>query len=183
MFWAVIFMFLPQGVLPYICLTGMCRPKGYGFWADLVWKRVLPLPILVWVWVWFLRDFGGGWTYLSFEFQINKKEREICELETDFRKSFCWRARPHHKFPGITPPRKVSLQFGGSSHCSWHSSFDLCRDLLMIKRKLLSSCFSSTTTKKRWNYLSLPSCFILKIVLLRSSDVLWRAIRQLLISN
>ena len=40
MFWAVIFMFLPQGVLPYICLTGMCRPKGYGFWADLVWKRV-----------------------------------------------------------------------------------------------------------------------------------------------
>ena len=40
MFWAVIFMFLPQRVLPYICLTGMCRPKGYGFWADLVWKRV-----------------------------------------------------------------------------------------------------------------------------------------------
>ena len=43
----------------------------------------------------FLGISGGGWTYLSFEFQMHKKEREICELETDFRKSFCWRARPH----------------------------------------------------------------------------------------
>ena len=28
------------GVLPYIRYIGMCRPKGYGFWAVLVWKRV-----------------------------------------------------------------------------------------------------------------------------------------------
>ena len=30
----------------------MCRPKGYGFWAALVWKRVYILNILVWNWVW-----------------------------------------------------------------------------------------------------------------------------------
>ena len=30
----------PGGVLPYIRYIGMCRPKGYGFWAVLVWKRV-----------------------------------------------------------------------------------------------------------------------------------------------
>ena len=28
------------GVLPYISYIGMCHPKGYGFWAVLVWKRV-----------------------------------------------------------------------------------------------------------------------------------------------
>ena len=27
-------------VLPYISYIGMCRPKGYGFRAVLVWKRV-----------------------------------------------------------------------------------------------------------------------------------------------
>ena len=26
--------------------------------------------------------------YLSFQFQMNKKEREICEFEVDFKKSF-----------------------------------------------------------------------------------------------
>ena len=26
--------------LPYISYIGMCRPKGDGFWAVLVWKRV-----------------------------------------------------------------------------------------------------------------------------------------------
>ena len=29
------------GVLPYIrYISGMCRLKGYGFWAVLVWKQV-----------------------------------------------------------------------------------------------------------------------------------------------
>ena len=28
------------------------------------------------------------WTYLSFPFQMNKKEREICEFEMGFKKSF-----------------------------------------------------------------------------------------------
>ena len=31
-------------------------------------------------------------TYLSFQFQMNKKETVICEFEVDFNKSFCWRS-------------------------------------------------------------------------------------------
>ena len=37
---------LSAGVLPYVSLLGMCRPKGHGFCAVLAWKRVLNLPIL-----------------------------------------------------------------------------------------------------------------------------------------
>ena len=32
------------GVLNYINHTDMCRPKGYGIWALLVWKRVYTCP-------------------------------------------------------------------------------------------------------------------------------------------
>ena len=31
---------------------------------------------------------GSVWTYLSFLFQMSKKERKICKLEMDFKKSF-----------------------------------------------------------------------------------------------
>ena len=34
--------YTPRGVIPYIRHIGMCRPKGYGFWAVLVWN---------WVWL------------------------------------------------------------------------------------------------------------------------------------
>ena len=37
-------------------LTYMCRPKKYGLWAFLIWKRGNTLPILVWNRVWFLRE-------------------------------------------------------------------------------------------------------------------------------
>ena len=56
----------PGGVLPYICLVGMCRPKG----NTEVHKRI----------------------NLSFQFQMNKKERVICKFQMDFKKSFCWRS-------------------------------------------------------------------------------------------
>ena len=32
---------------------------------------------------------GSVWRYLSFQFQMNKKGREICQFETDLNKSFC----------------------------------------------------------------------------------------------
>ena len=35
---------------------------------------------------------GNAWTYMSSQFQMNKKERVICEFEVDFKKSFCWRS-------------------------------------------------------------------------------------------
>ena len=74
------------GVLPYIFLIGICRLKGYGFCAVLVWNGGV--------------DFacfglnsgmvfdGSAWTCLSFQFQIDKKERVICEFKMDFRNIF-----------------------------------------------------------------------------------------------
>ena len=46
--WTVCSVPRGQGVLPYINHTGMFRPRGYGFCAVLVWKRVQTLPVLVW---------------------------------------------------------------------------------------------------------------------------------------
>ena len=55
---STIVMTNPRGVLPYIryIYIGMCWPKGYGFWAALVWKRVYIVNILVWNWVWLLGE-------------------------------------------------------------------------------------------------------------------------------
>ena len=39
--------------------------------------------ILVWNRVWFSRELRSVWTCLSFQFQMSKKEREICEFEMD----------------------------------------------------------------------------------------------------
>ena len=36
----------------------------------------------------FQGNYGSVRTYLPFQFQMNKKEREICEFEMDFKKSF-----------------------------------------------------------------------------------------------
>ena len=72
---------------------GMCGPKGYGFSTVSVWKRVWSLHILLWNRVWFCRgNYGIVVTYLSFQFQMNKKEKVIYEFEIDFKKSFCWRS-------------------------------------------------------------------------------------------
>ena len=88
------------------------RGGGRGrpwFLRVLVWKRVKTwfwsgsregLPrIIAWV---FLpctikrfespSEFGSAWTYLSFQSQMNKKERAICKFEINFKKSFCWRS-------------------------------------------------------------------------------------------
>lgn len=37
-------------VPPYMGNRGMCRPKGYGFWAFLVWNRVCFSLDLAWHW-------------------------------------------------------------------------------------------------------------------------------------
>ena len=34
---------------------------------------------------------GILWTYLSFQLQMNKKERVICKLQNDLKKCSCWR--------------------------------------------------------------------------------------------
>ena len=35
---------------------------------------------------------GITWTYMSFQFHMNKKKRVTCEFEVDFKKSFSWRS-------------------------------------------------------------------------------------------
>ena len=74
---------LSRGGTPLYSHIGMCRPIG-GFSAVLVWKRVYTLPILVWNRVWFSRELRSVWTYLSFQFQMSKKERQIFEFEMDW---------------------------------------------------------------------------------------------------
>ena len=65
----------------YISDIGMCRPKGYGLGAFLVWKRYTLCPF----WSGIRYGFGGSeWNYLSFQFQ------EIWEFEMDW-KNFCLR--------------------------------------------------------------------------------------------
>ena len=51
-------------------------------------KRVYTLPILVWNRLWFSRELRGVWTHLSFQFQMSKKEREICEFKMDLNNFF-----------------------------------------------------------------------------------------------
>ena len=36
----------------------------------------------------FRGNYGNVWTYLQFQFQMSKKEREMREFEVDFKKSF-----------------------------------------------------------------------------------------------
>ena len=54
----------------------------------MVWKRVYPLPIFVWNRVWSSREPRSVWKYLSFQFQMSEKEREIREFERDLNNFF-----------------------------------------------------------------------------------------------
>ena len=61
---------------------------------DQVWKRAWILdgytfcPFRSVIGYGFWGNYGNVWTYLSFPFQMNKKEREIFEFEKDFKKYF-----------------------------------------------------------------------------------------------
>ena len=79
------------GVLPYICLIGICRLKGYGFCAVLVWNGGVDFACFA-LNSGMVFD-GSAWTCLSFQFQMDKKERVICEFEMDFQKYFCWHSK------------------------------------------------------------------------------------------
>ena len=66
-------------------------PKGRvfaPFWSEIGYRLCL-----------FWSEFGYGfrgnaWTCMSFQFQMNKKERVICEFEVDLKKSFSWHSNP-----------------------------------------------------------------------------------------
>ena len=67
----------------------IASPVSYGRDAPdkisggvLVWKRVYTLPLSrSGIGYGFRGNYGCLWTYLSFQFQMSKKEREICEFD------------------------------------------------------------------------------------------------------
>ena len=74
------------GVLPYISHMGMCRPKGHGvapFWSQNRYRLCS-----FWSGIGYgLQDELGECTNVFIvSFQMNKKEREICEFEMNFKK-------------------------------------------------------------------------------------------------
>ena len=75
-------------VLPYISHIGVCRPKGYGF--ALFWSENGHglCPFWSGIGYGFRGNYRNVWRYLSFQFQMSKKERKKCEFEMDFKK-FC----------------------------------------------------------------------------------------------
>ena len=73
----------PGGVLPYISHIGKCRPIGWGFCAC---KNGYTLAHFGLESGMVSRELRSVWTYLSFQSQMSKKEREICEFEVDWIK-------------------------------------------------------------------------------------------------
>ena len=67
-------------------------PKGIvfsPFWSENEYRLC---PFLSEIGYGFRENYGNVWMYLSFQFQSNKKEREVCKFEMNFKKSFCWRS-------------------------------------------------------------------------------------------
>ena len=64
---------------------GTPRPIGWGFCAVLVQKGYRFCPFCSGIGCGFRGNCRSVWTYLSFQFQMSKKEREICEFEMDFK--------------------------------------------------------------------------------------------------
>ena len=66
-----------MGVIPYISHIGMYRPKGSVFGLKTL------CPFWSGIGYVFRGNYGSvhEWTYLAFQFQMNKDEIEICEFE------------------------------------------------------------------------------------------------------
>jgi len=80
-----------RGVLPYISHIGMCRPKRVGFLRRLGLKTGIDFAhfgLESKIGYGFQGNFESVRKYLLFQFQMSSKEREICEFEMKFKKSF-----------------------------------------------------------------------------------------------
>ena len=64
-------------------------PQRVWFLCRFGLKTGMDFAYLVWIQVWFLRVYWSAWTYLSFQFQMNMKERVVRKFEMDFKKYFC----------------------------------------------------------------------------------------------
>ena len=71
------------GLLPYINNIGMCGPKGYGFWCCFGLKTGIHFAHfgLESGWYSFRGNHGDECMCLLFQFQMIRKEREMCKFE------------------------------------------------------------------------------------------------------
>ena len=75
-------------VLPYISHIGTCRPLGRvfaPFWSE---NGYTLCPFWSGIGLGFRGNYGSVGTFLSFQFQLSKKEREISKFEMDLN-NFC----------------------------------------------------------------------------------------------
>ena len=79
---------ISRGLLPYISHIGMFRPKWYGYGLFRSLNEYTLCPFWSGIGYGFRENYGSVWTYLPLQFQINKKEIEICQLEMLFKTSF-----------------------------------------------------------------------------------------------
>ena len=129
------YVYRTRGGLPYVSHMGMCCTKEYGFCAGYRFCQFWPR-----IEYGFRGKHGSEWTYLSFQFQMNKKEIEICEFGENFKQHFfvgVWislrpglkkdvkneifwseigsglenrAAHPYQEFPGVSPGFRVWKQ-------------------------------------------------------------------------
>ena len=66
----------------------MCRSNGYGFWFFSSENGYTLFPFWSGIGYGFQGNYGSVWTYLPFQFQMIKKEIEICEIEMHLKKIF-----------------------------------------------------------------------------------------------
>ena len=78
----------PGGILPYITHIGMFRPKWYGYGLFRSLNEYTLCPFWSGIGYGFRENYGSVRTYLPLQFQIYKKEIEICELEMLFKTFF-----------------------------------------------------------------------------------------------
>ena len=90
----------------------MCRPNGTGFRAFLVRNGYTLCPFWSGIGYGFRGNYGIVWKYLSFQFQMSKKERDICQFEMDFWQCFCLRSNLSNdgRISALRPSLKTGVE-------------------------------------------------------------------------
>ena len=80
------------GILPYISYQVFAVPSGRVFAPFWFENGYTLCPFWSGIGYGFRGNYGSVWTYLPFQFQMSKEEREICEFEnrTEFEEFLCW---------------------------------------------------------------------------------------------
>ena len=105
---------------PHINHISMYRPKGYGFWAFWSENGYTLCPFRSEIGYGFRGNYRSVWTYLSFQFQLNNKEVEICEfqmhaMQCSNLKKWWHNCSPDMDFRGLVWKRVRKMTFLGLS--------------------------------------------------------------------